>query len=103
MSPTQTPKALPLTCMDQQNQPPKHHYPARLKIAKAAPSVQLEQSQLTNPEPVTHQFLTDVVNPPSLLKCKERIKTSFIYAGTEETTTYRTTSPNSIRCSITRK
>ena len=42
MSPTQTPKALPLTCMDQQNQPPKHHYPARLKIAKAAPSVQLE-------------------------------------------------------------
>jgi len=73
---TKLSSVIPPTYMAQQNQPPTHRYPTRLKIAKAAPSVQLEQSQLTNPEPVTHQFLTDIVNPPSLLKYKELIKTA---------------------------
>ena len=37
--------------------------------------MQLEQSQLNNSTPVTHQFLIDIVNLPSLLKYKELIKT----------------------------
>jgi len=38
--------------------------------------VQLEQSQLNHPASVTHHFLTDIVNPPSLLKYKNLIKTA---------------------------
>ena len=62
--------------MLQQNILPPHYYPTRSKVAKAANSVQLKQAKINNPSPVTHQFLTDIVNPPSLLKYKELIKTS---------------------------
>ena len=71
-----SPLALQHACMSQHNPPPEHRYPTRLKVAKAATSVQLEQTQINNPKPVSCQHLTDIVNPPSLLKYKELIKTA---------------------------
>ena len=53
----------------------KHRYPTRATVAAAANTTQMEQQQLQSPAPVTYQFLTDIVNPPSLLKYKELIKT----------------------------
>jgi len=54
---------------------PLHRYPTRAKAAAAANATQMEQHQLQSPAPVTHQFLTDIVNPPSLLKYKQLITT----------------------------
>jgi hypothetical protein len=71
-----SPVALQPTYMSQHNAPPEHRYPTRLRVAKAATSVQLEQTQINNPKPVSYQHLTDIVNPPSLLKYKQLIKTA---------------------------
>lgn len=43
-------------------------------VTVAANVTEIEQLQVQSPAPVTHQFLTNIVNPPSLLKCKELIK-----------------------------
>ena len=64
------------TYMAQPALPTDHRYPTRSKIARAANTLQLEQLQINNPAPVTYQYLTDIVNPPSLLKYKDLIKTS---------------------------
>ena len=64
------------TCMSQRNAPLPHRYPTRIKTARAANIVQLEQAQINKPSPVTYQCLTDIVNPPSLLKHKELIKSA---------------------------
>jgi len=52
-----------------------HRYPTRATVARAAKSTQLEQKQLDSPSPVTYQYITDIVNPPSFLKYKQLIKT----------------------------
>ena len=70
------PSAIPPTHMFQQNPTAIHRYPTRFKTARAAQSTQLEQSQINNPQPVAYQYLTDIANPPSLLKYKDLIKTS---------------------------
>ena len=71
-----SPTAMQPTHMSQQTPPSTHRCLTRLVIARAANSVQLEQSKIDNPSPVTCQHLTDIVNPPSLLKYKELIKTA---------------------------
>ena len=68
-----SPLAVQPTYMPQQNPSSVYHYPTRLRVAKAATSVQLEQSQMNNPEPVSYQHLTNIVNPPSLLKYRKRL------------------------------
>ena len=59
--------------MDQPKPSVVHRYPTRATVAKAAKSTQLEETQLKYPSPVTHQFVTDIINPPELLKYKQLI------------------------------
>ena len=66
---------LDLAHIPQPKPAPIYHYPTRAKVAKATQSKQLEQLQLDSLALVTHKFITNVVNPPILLKCKQLIKT----------------------------
>ena len=43
-------------------------------MARAANVVQIKEKQISNPQPVTHQFITDILEPPNPLKYKELIK-----------------------------
>ena len=51
-----------------------HRYPTRLKVAKAANTIQMEQSQIDHPKPVTYQFIPNIIDPPNQLKYEELIK-----------------------------
>ena len=79
ITPTKDPKSVAKiidpTYVKQKNLKPTHRHLARVTIAKAVTIAQLEQKQITNLEPTTHQFLTDAVNLPNLLKHEELIKT----------------------------
>lgn len=62
------------TCMQQYIPNHIHRYLTKVIIEKAATAAQIEQTQLKSLEPATHEFLTEIVNQPNLLKCKEVIK-----------------------------
>jgi hypothetical protein len=53
---------------------PTHRYPTRFTTAKAASTVQVEQDQITNPAPVTHNYPIDHIESPDRLKYAELIK-----------------------------
>ena len=70
------PKTLEPSYMTQPTHIVSHQYPIRATVAAAANTTQMEQTQLQSPAPITHQFLTDIINPPSILKYKHLIKTN---------------------------
>jgi len=43
-------------------------------VARATNIVQMEEKQINNPQPVTHQFITNVLEPLNRLKYEELIK-----------------------------
>ena len=53
---------------------PTHRYPTRATSAKAANTIQVEQRQINNPSPVTHDFPIDCIETPDRLKYAELIK-----------------------------
>ena len=53
-----------------------HRYLTRAIVAAAANTTQLEQRQTQSPAPVTHQLLTDIANPPNVLRYKHLIRTN---------------------------
>ena len=53
----------------------KHRYPTRLKTAKAAQVMQLEEAQVLSNDPVTLQIPLDGINPPQQLSYKQLLQT----------------------------
>jgi len=51
-----------------------HRYPTRIKTARAANNIQMEQSLINNPEPVTYAFIQDIIKSPDQLKNQDLIK-----------------------------
>ena len=52
----------------------KHRYPTRSTVAKAANSMQMEQSYINNPALVTYNFIQHIIEPPDQLKYQDLIK-----------------------------
>lgn len=53
-----------------------HKYLTRLKVAKAANIIQMEQAQINNPQPVTHEFIPNIIEPPNQLRCEDLVRCS---------------------------
>lgn len=52
----------------------EYRYPTRVRVERAASTMQLEKKQLEQPEPITYQTIDNITNPPNELKYKDLIK-----------------------------